>query len=169
MSALSVKRNSKMLTVKNSKNFKMIRPFKISDKKQLVDIFTLNTPKYFAPEEVQDFEAYLAQQGDTYFTVEHQNEIVGGVGCYVKESDKSGRITWIFFHPNSSGNGLGTKAVTHCLNMLKLNPRVEKLVVTTSQLAYKFFGKFGYKLIKTEKDYWGKGLDLYLMERKLKE
>jgi len=145
----------------------MIRPYKISDKKQLVEIFTLNTPKYFAPEEINDFEDYLEQQGETYLTVEHQNEIVGGIGYYVKQSDKSGRITWIFFHPNASGHGLGTKAVEHCLNILILNSKVEKLVVTTSQLAYKFFEKFGYNLIETEKDHWGKGLDLYLMERKL--
>lgn len=143
----------------------MIRPFKISDKKQLIEIFTLNTPKYFAPKEIHDFEDYLEQQSETYFTIEHQNEIVGGIGYYIKESDKSGRITWIFFHPNYSGYGLGTKAVEHCLNIIKRNSRVEKLVVTTSQFAYNFFAKFGYDLVKTEKDHWGKGLDLYLMER----
>ena len=85
----------------------------------------------------------------------------------IKESDKSVRITCIFFHPNSSGQGLGTKAVEHCLNILKLDPMLEKLVVTTSQLAYKFFDKFGYVLVMTEKDHWEKGLDLYLMERNL--
>jgi ribosomal protein S18 acetylase RimI-like enzyme len=42
---------------------------------------------------------------------------------------------------------------------------VKKLVVRTSQLAYKFFERLGYHLIRTEKDYWGKGLDLYLMEQ----
>ena len=34
-------------------------------------------------------------------------------------------------------------------------------------LAYRFFEKFGLVLIKTEKDYWGKGLDLYWMEMEL--
>ncbi len=147
----------------------MIRPYRISDKEQLMEIFRLNTPKYFDPDELKDFEQYLQDYSETYFTVEHEGKIVGGVGCYVKESDKSGRITWIFFHPNSSGYGLGTKAVKHCLNILKQNQQVEKLVVSTSQLAYKFFEKFNYSLIKTEKDYWGKGLDLYLMERDLKD
>ena len=107
----------------------------------------------------------LDQRGETYFTIERENKIVGGIGYSVKESDKSGRITWLFLHPNSSRYGLGTRAVEHCLNILELNPVVEKFVVTTSQLAYKFFGKFGFDLIRTEKDHWGKGLDLYLMER----
>lgn len=52
--------------------------------------------------------------------------------------------------------------------MLKLNPKIDKLVVTTSQLAFRFIEKFGFDLIQTEKDYWGPGLDLYLMEKQLK-
>lgn len=145
----------------------MIRPYQITDKEQLIKIFKLNTPQYFDPKEVADFQQYLEEYPETYLTVEHEGQIVGGVGYYVKESDKSGRITWIFFHPDFAGAGLGKQAVAHCLTILKANPEVEKLVVNTSQLAYQFFAKFGYQLIQTEKDYWGKGLDLYLMEQKL--
>ncbi|MDH7445867.1 GNAT family N-acetyltransferase [Aquimarina sp. 2201CG14-23] len=145
----------------------MIRPYTLSDRKQLVDIFILNTPKYFDQKEIQDFEAYLELHGDTYLTIEYDGEIVGGMGCYVDENDTSGRITWIFFHPNYTGLGLGKKAVAYCLKTFTSNPLVEKSVVTTSQLAYKFFEKFGYNLIRTEKDYWGQGLDLYVMELQL--
>lgn len=143
----------------------MIRPFKTSDKEHLIEIFKLNTPKYFDTNELGDFEKYLTHHCETYLTIESDNKIVGGAGYYVNMTDNSGRITWIFFHPNSSGFGLGKQAVEHCLTILKSNPSVEKLIVTTSQLAYKFFEKFGYKLIQTEKDYWGQGLDLYLMEQ----
>lgn len=124
------------------------------DRKQLVEIFKLSTPKYFNPKVINDFGNYLEQQREPYFTIEHQNE-----------SDKLGRITWIFFHPNSPGHGLETKAVKHCLDILTLNPSVEKLVITTSQLAYKFFDKFGFDLVKTKKDHGGKDLDLYIMKR----
>lgn len=145
----------------------MIRPFNISDNDQLIEIFKLNTPKYFDPKEVFDFIDYLDQHGDTYFTIEHENKIVGGTGYYIKESDKSGRITWIFFHPDFAGQGLGKQSVAYCLDILKSNPDIEKLVVTTSQWAHRFFEKFGYQLVSTEKDFWGQGLDLYLMERHL--
>lgn len=43
--------------------------------------------------------------------------------------------------------------------------RVEIFIVTTSQLAYKFFEKFDYRIIRIEKNYWGDGLDLYEMEK----
>jgi ribosomal protein S18 acetylase RimI-like enzyme len=143
----------------------MIRPYKAADKNELIDIFKLNTPEYFDPKEVADYEEYLEKYADTYFTIEHEGRIAGGVGYYVRESDKSGRITWIFFHPAYAGLGLGKKSVEHCHAIFTSDPTIEKLAVTTSQKAYKFFEKFGYQLIETEKDYWGKGLDLYLMER----
>jgi ribosomal protein S18 acetylase RimI-like enzyme len=142
----------------------MIRPFKETDKDTLVEIFKLNTPQYFDTKEVNDFIEYLENHSNTYWTIEHEDKIVGGSGFYVKESDNSGRITWIFLHPNYSGLGLGKKAVEYSLTTLRQNPKVEKFVVMTSQLAFKFFEKLGYKLIKTEKDYWGVGLDLYEME-----
>lgn len=143
----------------------MIRSYKIEDKKQLVKIFELNTPKYFNPNEINDFKEYIDLHGNTYLTIECENKIVGGAGYYVKESDQSGRITWIFFHPDYSGMGLGKRVMEHCLSILKTDPMVNKLVVTTSQLAYRFFEKFGYKLVQVKKDYWGQGLDLYLMEQ----
>jgi len=142
----------------------MIRPFIQADKDTLIEIFKLNTPQNFDTKEVADFIEYLDNYSDTYLTLEHEGKIVGGTGYYLKETDKSGRITWIFFHPNYAGLGLGRQAIEYCLTALKQNPKVEKLVVTTSQLAYKFFEKFGYRLTRIEKDFWGLGLDLYEME-----
>ncbi|NML23126.1 GNAT family N-acetyltransferase [Pseudoflavitalea sp. G-6-1-2] len=142
-----------------------MRPFDISDKDPLTAIFLKNTPQYFDPEEVHDFHLYLSQHGDTYFTIIHDGNIVGGAGYYINSADNSGRITWIFFDPQTAGQGLGRKAVEHFISIFNTQPGIEKLVVTTSQLAWKFFQKFGYVLVRTEKDHWGKGLDLYLMER----
>nr|WP_321227098.1 GNAT family N-acetyltransferase [uncultured Psychroserpens sp.] len=142
----------------------MIRPYKPTDKEQLLKVFNLNVPKSFDKKEINDFLEYLEQKPETYLTIEVNNTIVGGTGYYVNEKDKSGRITWIFFDPNYSGQGLGKQSVDYCLNVLSKDKRVEKFIVTTSQLAYKFFEKFGYTINRVEKDYWGEGLDLYEME-----
>jgi len=143
----------------------MIRPYKPTDKECLLKIFGFNTPKYFEKNEINDFEKYLEQKAETYLTIEVDNKIVGGSGYYINENDKSGRITWIFFDPSYSGKGLGKQSVEHCLKILSKDKRVEKLIVTTSQLAYKFFEKFDYSINRIEKNYWGKGLDLYEMEK----
>lgn len=143
----------------------MIRPYQPSDKSGLLKVFYLNTPKYFDKSEVHDFEEYLENNADSYLTIEMNNSIVGGTGYYINENDNSGRITWIFFDPNFSGQGLGKQSVEYCLNLLGKDERVEIFIVTTSQLAYKFFEKFDYRIIRIEKNYWGDGLDLYEMEK----
>lgn len=143
----------------------MIKPYKPTDKERLLKIFSFNTPKYFDKNEINDFEEYLMQKAETYLTIEVNNNIVGGIGYYINENDKSGRITWIFFDPSYSGQGLGKQSVEHCLKILSKDKRVEKFIVTTSQLAYKFFDKFDYSISRIEKNYWGEGLDLYKMEK----
>lgn len=143
----------------------MIRPYQPSDKSGLLKVFYLNTPKYFDKSEVDDFEEYLEHNADSYLTIEMNNSIVGGTGYYINENDNSGRITWIFFDPTFSGQGLGKQSVEYCLNLLGKDERVEIFIVTTSQLAYKFFEKFDYRIIRIEKNYWGDGLDLYEMEK----
>ena len=142
----------------------MIRSYQTQDRDILTDIFRMNVPKYFDSNEEKDFIEYLVTYGDTYLVLEENQQIIGGSGYYFNDQDASGRITWIFFHPDYSGKGLGRMAVEYCLNQLKLDQQIRELIVTTSQHAFRFFEKFGYKVHYIEKDYWGKGLDLYEMK-----
>ncbi|MEP7322232.1 MAG: GNAT family N-acetyltransferase [Saprospiraceae bacterium] len=142
----------------------IVRPYQLSDKEPLIGIFNLNTPTYFDPVEVRDYEGYLDLYGDTYFTIEHDQKIVGGMGYIIRENEHSASITWIFFHPDYKGLGLGSFAVNHCLTIFKSRQDIETLTIRTSQLVYPFFEKFGYRLIHSEKNYWGQGLDLCVME-----
>ncbi len=139
-----------------------IRPFTASDRNALVNVFKLNIPLYFAPHEAGEYEEYLYLHGATYFTIERDSKIIGGIGYIIKGQE--GNIAWIFTHPDYSGKGIGKQAVEYCLSILRSDAAVKRLIVRTSQLAYIFFEKFGYKVIYTEKDYWGIGLDFYLME-----
>ncbi len=144
-----------------------MRPYNNSDKEQLIEIFNLNIPEFFDSKELNEYIGYLEIMGDTYLAIEFESKLIGGVGYEIRESDKSGRINWIFVHPDFSGLGHGKRAVEHCLKILKTDPKVESLIIRTSQHAYKFFEKLGYHIINTEKDYWANGLDLYLMEQRI--
>lgn len=143
----------------------MIRPYQSTDKEDLIKVFKLNVPKYFDPKETKMFEGYLERKGDTYFTMEIDDKIIGGAGCYVREGDYSGRITWIFFDPNYAGRGYGREIVEYCFSLLRKDKRVKSFGVRTSQLAFEFFEKMGYHTTLIEKNYWGEGLDLYDMEK----
>lgn len=142
-------------------------PYQPSNKESLIHIFRLNVPNYFDASEEKEFSNYLQLKPDTYFCIFNNGTMVGGVGYDFKVEDQSGRINWIFLHPNYKGNGLGKKAVEHCLGILKADTRVKTLIVRTSQLIYPFFEKCGYTLLRTEKDYWAKGFDLYQMEKSI--
>ncbi|NOG45856.1 MAG: GNAT family N-acetyltransferase [Calditrichaeota bacterium] len=142
----------------------LIRKYNENDKLELIRIFKRNTPKFFDIKETDDFIEYLDLDGENYFVIEIENKIVGGIGVQIENQHKIGRITWIFFHPDYSGKGLGKFSVEHCLGLFSKNPNIKKVIVTTSQLAYKFFEKFNFIHTNTEKNYWGKGLHLYTME-----
>jgi len=144
-----------------------INPYKKSDKQILQEILEHNIPKYFDPKELQDFVQYLDKYSDTYFTVSADENIKGGFGYVIDDEERTGSITWIFFHPDYCEKGLGTFSLNYCLAILKSNPSVNKILVKTSQHANLFFEKFGFVLIKMKQDYWGKGLDLYSMELQL--
>lgn len=142
----------------------MIRPYTPEDLPQLLEVFRLNIPKYFDKREEGEYIKYLEEYGDTYFTIVDNDEVIGGVGCYYHPADRSGRVSWIFLSPDDFGKGHGRQAVEFCHSRFRSDERIEKLVVMTSQLTYRFFEKFGYRTSRTEKDHWGQGLDLYEME-----
>ena len=142
----------------------MINPYQLQYKEDLLSIFRLNIPDFFNETEIGDFEYYLEHNSDTYLIIEEDHQVIGGAGYYVNKSDNSGRITWIFIDPQHAGQGYGTQAVEYCLKELRDNLKVEKFVVTTSQKSFKFFAKFGFQVVHTQKDYWGEGLDLYEMK-----
>ena len=76
----------------------MIRPFKRSDTNELIEIFKLNTPKYFDINEVADFKDYLKENYNTYLTVELNEIIVGGTGYYVNKKNKEQKRLYFNLH-----------------------------------------------------------------------
>ena len=142
----------------------MIRQYKESGRERLIEIFKLNSPKYFDPEERIDFEDFLVRHGDTFFVIEHDNSIVGCGGYHFQNNGTVGRISWDFFYPDYQGKGYGRQLVQYCLEKLKKEPLMRKLEVWTSQHARDFYARFGFVTREIKKDFWGQGLDLYLME-----
>ena len=147
----------------------MIRPYHPSDKQELLKILRLNIPQYFAPSEEADFIEYLGKHAEHYFVVEENQQIIGCGGINFWENGTVARISWDIIHSNHQGKGIGKKLTQFRINEIKKNAEVKKIVVRTSQLAFQFYTKSGFKLVKIEKDYWAKGFDLYEMEMELKK
>jgi [ribosomal protein S18]-alanine N-acetyltransferase len=141
-----------------------IRKYRPDDKNKILDLFRMNTPAFFSPNEESDLIFYLEHEIELYFVVEVKNEIVGCGGINFKEEGTVGLLSWDFLHPDFQGRGIGTTLLNHRLELLKSIPEVKKIRVRTSQHANSFYEKGGFVRKETVKDYWAKGFDLYLME-----
>lgn len=142
----------------------VVRPYLPSDKPQLMALIRANTPTYFAIEEEQDFSNYLDNELDAYFVVESDGEIIGCGGVNYADNKTRGVISWGMIHPDLHGKGIGAILLQHRLDFLKQQETISKITVRTSQLTYKFYEKYGFRLMETKKDFWAEGLDMYYME-----
>lgn len=141
-----------------------IRDYTAVDKDAVLDLLRLNTPKYFAFEEEQDFVDYLENEIEYYYVLELNSKIVGCGGFNFSGDYSTGKISWDIFHPDYQGQSLGTKLLNFRIQKLKEFEVVKKITVRTSQLVYRFYEKSGFKLLEVVKDYWAPGFDLYKLE-----
>ncbi len=141
----------------------MIRHYIQADDNHLLKLLALNTPKYFADNEKEDYASYLANEVEDYYLFEHHGMIIGAGGINYFKDKRKAYLSWDLVHPEHHKKGVGSQIMHHRLNRIKQNIDIDTVVVRTSQLADKYYEKFGFVLINTSKDYWGKGFDLYEM------
>lgn len=141
-----------------------IRAYQPADREAVIGLLRLNTPAYFAPEEEKDLGEYLANERELYYVAEADGEIVGCGGINFWDEGTTGRISWDIVHPAFQGKGVGRLLTEFRMEKLRSYARVRMLSVRTSQLAFRFYEKFGFQLQEVVPDYWAEGLDLYRME-----
>lgn len=129
----------------------------------MLKLLRLNTPDYFSETEEKDFINYLDNEAEHFYVIDENGQILGCGGFNVLENGE-GRISWDIFHPARQGKGLGGRLTQFRIQKLKEHEAVKTIVVRTSQMAFKFYEKQGFRLREVVKDYWAAGYDLYHME-----
>ena len=145
-----------------------IREYETTDKNEVINIIRLNTPKYFAVNEEEDFNRFLETERELYFVLLYDQKIVGCGGINFEDHKTTGIISWDILHPDYQRKSLGTKLMKHRIDKLNAIGGIQKIIVRTSQVTYKFYEKQGFELFETKKHYWADGFDLYNMEYKQK-
>jgi len=148
------------------KNSITIREYETNDFDEIINLLRLNTPEYFAAEEEADFINYLNNERELYYVLLFDEVIVGCGGINFEENKTIGKLSWDILHPKYQGKGLGSQLLKHRLQKLQSMDAVTKIIVRTSQVAFKFYEKQGFALFEVIKDYWAEGFDLYKMEYK---
>ena len=145
----------------------IIRNADQTDLNFLIKIFTLNIPKYFHKKELDDFKKYFNSNNiENYFIIESEGKILGAAG-YAYENKQTANICWVFVDPDNHNNGLGTKLVNHCIDILKRDNQLNVIQLETSNLTYKFYEKLNFKIQYIKKEYWPNNDDLYFMNMDL--
>lgn len=145
----------------------MIRKFQLSDLDEVLNLFHLNTPKYFHPEEEKDLLNYLRNEREDYFVFTIDENIVAAGGINYKANENTAVISWDFVHPQQQGKGIGRKLTKYRLEHIRTQGNCNICLVRTSQFVNTFYEKMGFTLVSIHEDYWAKGYDMYLMENKL--
>ncbi len=142
----------------------LIRLYQPQDKEALLQLFRLNTPLYFAPEEEKDLILYLDNYSENHFVLEQEGEILGCGGFNFSDDRHTGKISWDIIHPAQQGKGLGSLLTQYRIDKLKSFPEITCISVRTSQVAFRFYEKLGFTLREVVKDYWAEGFDMYRMD-----
>ena len=123
----------------------VIREYLTTDKEVVMNLIKLNTPNFFAKEEVNDLSNYLDKGIELYYVLLVDGKVVGCGGINFAEKRTIGKIRYR-------------------IEVLKAIPSIKKITVRTSQLAYKFYEKQGFTLNEIKRNYWADGFDMYSMQ-----
>ncbi len=142
----------------------LIRDYQTNDALSCLDLVQSNTPAYFVQEEWNDFKKYLELEREDYYVVELDNQVIACGGINYQNHGATAVFSWDVVHPAFQGQSIGKQLLQYRLQKVKTNPGINQLIVRTSQLVYRFYEQFGFKLVITEKAYWAPNLDLYFMQ-----
>ncbi len=138
-----------------------VRPYVAADRPACLALFASNVPRYFAPEEVAEFEAFLRAPAGDYVVVEREGEVLACGGCYVREG--IGRLSWGLVSRAHHGQSLGRALLAWRLQRLWVDHGVSEVAIDTSQHTAGFFARHGFRVTRQLADGFGPGLDLVAM------
>lgn len=141
----------------------IIRKYKAEDKEALEKIMLNNIPKYFAETEIDDYREYLSTKLEDYYLATLDDRIIAGGGINYDKNRQLAKISWDLVDVPFHHQGIGSLLLSHRLEVISNKKDIKNIVVRTSQHAYGFYQKKGFKLLETHKDYWAKGFDMYKM------
>jgi GNAT superfamily N-acetyltransferase len=141
------------------------RPYIAADRTACLALFAANTPGWFAPQEYEQYQAFLDDEPPGYFVMLSENgAVVGAGGIELEPARAVARLTWGMVDPARHGLGLGKTLLTYRLDLLRANPGVSRVCIDSSQLTAPFYEKYGFTTQRIILDGYAKGLHRHEME-----
>ena len=141
------------------------RQYVPSDRHGCLALFDANCPSAFAPNERDEYEAFLDGEAEAYEVCVMEGEVVGAFGLGV---DAMLRLRWIMVHPQRQGRGIGTSVMRRVREVAGASRRDggDEVVVhiAASHRSAPFFARFGARPVRETTDGWGPGMHRIDME-----
>ena len=96
----------------------------------------------------------------------HNGRMVGFVAGELNRREKNGWIVTLGVQPNCEGQGIGTKLLLECEQMLQV-PLVKLTVRKSNERAIRLYEHHGYKHVHAIAKYYNDGEDGLLMEKRI--
>lgn len=155
----------------------IIRPYTPADKPGCIAAFKSNMPRFFAPEELEDYDSWLnalAERGErahengieNYYVVEENGEVIGCGGFFADPVKQEAFMAWGLISNAHHKRGLGKELFRYRINAVRSICPQCTIILDTTQHSYLFFEKFGFRVTKITQDSYGPGLHRYDMEQK---
>ena len=138
------------------------RPYRASDRQACIDIFDANCPQYFAPNERQDYDDFLAKSPQEYEVCESDGRVLGAFGLSA-HNEKEETLNWILLDPETQGMGVGSEIMHRVIHRCR-SSEITTVKIAASHKSAPFFAHFGAATISTTKDGWGPGMGRVDME-----
>jgi [ribosomal protein S18]-alanine N-acetyltransferase len=146
----------------------LIRPYTAADRQDCIAAFKSNMPKFFAPDELVDFENWLQHiiqaPNEQYYIAEREGKVIACGGFSIYPDKNLATMTWGLVHNSLHKKGIGKALLLHRIKVIRSTHPQCTIGLDTTQHAFPFFEKLGFITTKITKDSYGEGLDRYDME-----
>ena len=162
------------LIANNTRMINRIRAYAAEDRAACISIMHSNTPSFFAARELSGFEHWLAGQnkrkhayGNTkveeFYVYEIDGKVVACAGFYVPDAEQRANLVWGMVHRQNHQQGIGKELLAFGIHRIRELSPYDLITLDTTQHTLRFFKKFGFKIGKVQKNFYGVGLDRYDM------
>ncbi len=146
-----------------------IRPYGKDDRLSCIGLFCSNVPRYFAENELNDFEfwldgkdkkvlSYKNTEEEHFFVLEKNGEVLACGGFYIPKLEKRVNLVWGMVKASSHNMGYGSVLLNYRLKLAKSMFLEFPITIDTTQFTVGFYEKFNFKSIKTSENYYAPGL-----------
>ena len=138
------------------------RPCVAADVETCLELFDANCPEFFAPNEREDYAAFLGNRPAGYELCLVDGEAVGAFGL-VDDGSGCKHLNWILLDPRSQGMGVGS-AIMRRVEALSHASGSALVRIAASHKSAPFFARFGAITLATTPNGWGPGMHRVDME-----